>query len=61
MTFSKGQIVKVHYKKYIDGVHREYTGNYEVIRTGRKYYLFCNENGQDWYPSKKELESAMVP
>lgn len=55
MTFKKGQIFKLNFKE--DG--RDYCGDYEIIRTGRRFYLFCNDNGHDWYPTKAELEKII--
>lgn len=63
MAFKIGQTYKVKYEKLFGSGARTYkrafSGNYELIRSGAKMYLFCNDNGEDWYPTKKELEAAI--
>lgn len=59
MKFHKGDILSVKYVKRSFFNPRTFSGHYEVIRCGARYYLFCNDNGQDWNPTKKELIQAM--
>lgn len=63
MKFTKGQFVNVKFDKTEGKGHRSVTrtitGKYEIIRTGKKLYLFCNDTGHDWHPTKKELEEAI--
>ena len=61
--FSKGKLVKVKYT-LMEGrgfrtTSRGIIGEYEIIRTGRRFYLFDNTNGIDWNPTKKELQEAI--
>jgi len=62
MKFSKGQIVKVKFEKTTDA-HRGYTktitGEYEVVRTGVRMYLFNPATGHDWTPTKEALIEAI--
>jgi hypothetical protein len=60
MTFKKGQIVKVKFSETSEGYERKFRGEFEVIRTGRRFYLFSNDYGKDWHPSKAELEKAIT-
>lgn len=55
MTFKKGQIIKLSFQK--NGC--DYCGNYEIIRTGSRFYLFCNDNGHDFHSTKTELETII--
>lgn len=63
MKFTKGDFFKVKFDKTEGAGHRSVTrtitGKYEVIRTGKKLYLFCNATGHDWHPTKQELEEAI--
>jgi hypothetical protein len=61
MVFKKGQILNLKYtkKRNLGGergfIDVEINGSFEVIRTGKRLYLFCDEHGIDFNPTKKEL------
>lgn len=58
MTFSKGQIVNVRFWGAKTS-NREFKGEFEIIRTGARFYLFSNVYGYDWNPTKSELIQAI--
>jgi|CXWL01.1.fsa_nt_gi hypothetical protein len=62
-SFRKGQFFNVRYTvmegRGIRATSREVIGEYEIIRTGRRLYLFDNHVGIDWCPTKNELQEAI--
>lgn len=64
MTFKKGQIFKLKYDilegSGVRAKLRTITGEYEIIRTGRRFYLFDNNSGIDLYMNKTELENSII-
>lgn len=54
--FKKGEIYTVRFFREGRGY---VTGDYELIRKGKRYYLFCAHSGHDWYPTEKGLQDAI--
>lgn len=58
--FHKGEKVWIRIKKFDrDRGYNIYSGQYEIIRTGRIFYLFGDHNGHDLNINKDDLIAAI--
>ncbi len=58
-SFSKGEIVYLSIEKRSGEYFRTHTGRYEIMRTGRLFYLYCDGSGHDLICTKEELICAI--